>query len=291
MAILAAPTTAGNVGGTGGTSVVSAPTNVPPSALNSGIVSTTGVQQEFNDASNAFNTLTNQGDPYAALLASTVGGLEQNAANTANTAISSATAKTAQNETLGNAQEAATIAGIRASNAATGTSGTITNALVQQATNSFSAKFNALDLGEKTAIANARNAEQAGDTKALQQELSYIQQYRTAKQAAADEAFKEYAFSNLSADQKAQLGLQADVDTGTTTTKKPNIFQQVGNLFTGKPITGISSKALGSGFGAPTGSAGSKSAGSLPAGVTAGSTVNYGGKSYTVNAQGVMTPI
>lgn len=257
--------------------------NPPASALNSGIVSSTGVQNEFNDASNAFDTFSNQGDPYAALLSQTVGGLESAAANTASTAISSATAKAANAENLNNREEASTIYGIRAQDAANGSTQfdpTGTNMAVTAAQNSFNAKYSALDLGERTAIANAKNAQQNGDTKALQQELTYAQSFRTAKQAAANEAFKEFAFNNLSADQEAALGQAKAIAGAPTVTTAPSAIYTLLHPLKSKITT--SQKNLGN-VGSPV--------------VIKGSSYNTGqvvynnqGQAGIVNADGTITP-
>ena len=239
---------------------------------NPAIVSSTGVASQFNDASNQLDSITSTPDPYAGLVQTQIQNELANNAATQNAAISSATARSANSENLNNNSEASTLYGIRAEDAANGTAQL--NPEGQQmalsaATQSYQAKFNALDQAEKVAIANATAARNNADTKTMNEQLDYIKYIQQQKQVASEQAWKEYAFSNLSADQRAALGIQeqnagiaASSATGTTQTTKPNFLQSLSSIFTGNPVVSTSTK--------------------IP-GTPNGSTQSYGGYNYVYN--------
>jgi hypothetical protein len=287
------------------------PAAVNGSTNSPSIVSTTGIQNEFNNASNSLNSVTSSVDPYAGLFQSQIANELQNNQQQQGNAISSATAKTANQENMNNAQEAATLYGVRAQNAASGTSRyepAAASLAEASARNSYQYKYNALDQAEKVAVANAVRARQGADVKTLQENLAYIHQIQQEKQFAASMALKEYEFGNLSANQRGMLGIQSDRNaiaaataTGSTQTSKPNIWQSIGSIFENKPITTTATKFPGGGFSSIFGSAGLPPgtpntggggvAGLFP-GFSSGSTVTYNGNTYSVDpTTGNLTPI
>jgi len=197
-----------------------APPSTPPKppVNNTGIVSTTGVGNEFNDYTNQLQQLSTGSDQYAQYFQNQIQQEYQNNALAQQQAIASATAKTANAENINNAQQAATLYGIRAAAAANGQSRYTpaeTQLQTAGANASFAYKYNQLDQQEKLAIAAANAARSKGDTQTLGQMVNYIKEAQAMKLQLANYqlaqqkfGFQQYQYLNPSAYQNAELGIQ-----------------------------------------------------------------------------------
>lgn len=192
----------------GGGNVPAAPSPVP--AVVPSIVSTTGVQNEFNDVSNQLDNFANTPDPYAAYFQNTVANEQAANQRGQDNAVSSATATAANAENKLNSNEAAEVSGLETRGETSGASRYLPDyqsGLVAGVKESFDQRYQLLDQQEKIAVANATNAKQNADVKVAQEQLAYAKELRAEKaktlQDSQNMAWKQYAFTHLSTAQQA----------------------------------------------------------------------------------------
>lgn len=265
------------------------PTNTPGNTPS--IVSTTGVESEFNDASSQLDSL----------MANSV----QNGYSLANAnyqqAVSNATAKAANGQNLVGQEGAAENYGIRAEGESTGEAryepGQLQNAL-SSAQASIQSKYASLSQAESLALAAANTARNNADVQTMNENIKYIQAIQNEQNTVAAEAFKEYAFNNLSADQRAALGISSGDESINAQKLQLQQWQAANPLTT---VTQGSPSALTPFKGLTTTTSKVGSAGNTPkpvyigepgAGgnyVTVGSGYTIGGVNYTATSDGYYT--
>ena len=169
--------------GEGGVEVMPQPVN------NTGMVSSTPVQQEFNSASNQLNDLAVQEDPYMQLFEQMN---EANAQDESN-AIASATAAGANEQNALQSSQQQYMGRLETAGIQSGRSRYLreqTAGIMESARQSYISKFMQIDKAEKLAIAEAEAARYAGDVRNMQQQLDYINELRSSKAKALSEANK-----------------------------------------------------------------------------------------------------
>lgn len=179
-------------------------------AASPAIVSTTGVQNEFNNVSNELDQFHAGGDPYAVMFANSIASEQAANANAQGNAIASATAKSANAESRNAASEAAAISGAQTQGETSGASRYLPEyeaGIIDSTKQAYNQRFQLLDQQEKLAIANATAARNVADVKTAREQLDYAKALRTEKAKAISDAqnmaWKQYVFTHLSAGQQA----------------------------------------------------------------------------------------
>lgn len=156
---------------------------------NSPILSSSGVGQQYNGASQQLDQLALQQDPYMGIFE------QMNKAGAANekAAISSATAAGANQQRFLQGGQEKYMAGLETAGVRSGANRYLPEyqaGIMENARQGYLQKFSAIDTQEKVAIAEAKAAKLSGDVKTMTAKLDYVQALRKAKADAISEANK-----------------------------------------------------------------------------------------------------